>query len=324
MEPIIIAAIIGAVGTVTATVLAIFFRRKPRKQDEEKKTPPNSSVVANGIHAAGDVILSGRDMNITQQGKDRFITRESEQLISRVADQIIRDRKTRFDWSSSDVNFLDACVRDTPRGWIFDGKASQGFLKWENDEFFNLSVRIYNEVCKQLGYSHADYKNLALVEEAYLTSRYKLRGLTIMKHPKKEPTIDELCTLWDGSELGWCMVGNVGDKQTEKDFSPIIFNRLRNGVLSIDDASLHRNVIERMKKLGIPVFNSLEDAVMSKNENNIGPDDATALINCECGAMIMVSTIPVPTPRHLRVRCSKCGTEKVLDLDDFSVFRVEE
>lgn len=327
IEPTIIAAIIGAVGAVVAAILTRSFRKKTQRKEPEGPSRPNSTVVANGIHASGDVIISGRDTHIAQHNKDRFMSRESAQLVSRVADEIIRERRIRFGWSSFDARFLDSCFRDTPRGWIFDGAESKKFLKWENDRFFDFGVRVYNEVCKRLGYSHADYTNLVIVEEAYVSARYLLRGLTIMKHPKKEPTIDDFYTLWDGSEPGWCLVRSVRVDETVESFSPIIFDRVKRGALMINDLSLHRQVVERMKKAGISIFTSLEAAIKCKSENGKtreNTDDATAVIHCKCGALIVVSDIPMPPPRRLHVRCKDCGVENDLDLDDFTHLRVDE
>jgi hypothetical protein len=164
------------------------------------------------------------------------------------------------------------------------------------------------------------------VEETYVSIRYLLRGLTIVKHPKKKPTIDDFHTLWDGSEPDWCLVRSVRDDGTEEPFSPIIFNRARRGALVIDDLPLHRKVIALMKEAGISVFASLESAVGNKGEDNKSretSDDATALIHCECGALIMVSGIPISSPRCFHIRCKDCGTEKDLDLDDFASLRID-
>lgn len=53
-------------------------------------------------------------------------------------------------------------------------------------------------------------------------------------------------------------------------------------------------------------------------------EDGTALIHCKCGAMIMVTDIPIPLPRHIRVRCKECGTTNDLDSDDFASLRIDE
>jgi hypothetical protein len=328
MDTSIIAAIIGAVGVVTAAVVAHVMRRKKMHKEEKRETAPqNAAVVDNRIQAGGDVIVSGRDTHVTQPSNDRFMTKKSSRLVSKVADEIIKDRHIRFDWSSFDARFLDTCFRDTPRGWIFDGAASKKWLNWDNDQFFDLGVRIYNEVCNRLGYSHADYKNLALVAETYVSARYLLRGLTIIKHPKKEVTVEDFHTLWDGSEPGWCLVKNVRDEGIQEPFSPVIFNRKTKGALMIDDLPLLREVIARMKEADVSEFSTLESAVGSKCENMKSretTEDATALIHCECGTLIMVTDIPIPPPRHFHVRCKKCGTEKDVDLDNCASLRIDE
>lgn len=257
MDTTIVAAIIGAVGAVTAVVVTHLFRRKNRK---------DATVVAKRIRAGGGVIVSGRDTHVTHESKDRFMNKESARLVSKVADELIQGREIRFDWSAFDARFLETCFRDTPRGWIFDGDSSKQFLNWGNDQLFDLSVRVYNEACNRLGYSHPDYKNLALAAETYVSARYLLRGLTIVKHPKKEVTIEDFHTLWDGSELGWCLVRNVKVDGMQEPFSPIIFNRTTKAALMIDDLPLHREAIACMKKADVPEFSTLESAVRSKDE----------------------------------------------------------
>jgi hypothetical protein len=153
MDTTIIAAIIGAVGAVTAAVLTYVLRRKMNKKGRRETPPQEATVVAKGIQAGGDVIVSGRDMLVTQESKERFMSKESARLVSKIANEMIKNRESRFHWSSFDTRFLDTCFRDTPRGWIFDGAASKKFLNWDNDQFLNLGVRIYNEVCTRLGYS---------------------------------------------------------------------------------------------------------------------------------------------------------------------------
>jgi len=70
-------------------------------------------------------------------------------------------------------------------------------------------------------------------------------------------------------------------------------------------------------------------AFRSKKMHNENRDekkeDATALIRCShCGAMIVITDIPIPAPRQFQVRCKKCDTVQEMDLDDFTSLRIEE
>ncbi len=69
MDTTIIAAIIGAVGAVTAAVVAHLSRRKNVHNGERGETgPQGATVVANGIRAGGDVIVSVGDTHVTPTG----------------------------------------------------------------------------------------------------------------------------------------------------------------------------------------------------------------------------------------------------------------
>ena len=90
---------------------------------------------------------------------ERFFSRKGSQLVLQVAKDLIPDELARFEWSSFDIRFLDRSIKDSHRGWIFNGEASKEFQQLENDGLFTLSVGVYTECCRRIGDKEdEDYK----------------------------------------------------------------------------------------------------------------------------------------------------------------------
>lgn len=171
MDATITAAIIGAVGAVLAATVALMKRKKP-----EPQAPQHSTNISN-VSAGRDAIVAGRDALVIQQQilEERFISKQGARLISEVSRAIVSDESIRWEWSSLDAKILGQCVKDTPRGMIFDSEAFRPFRKPENDRFFDLSVQIYLACCKRVGEADNDYAAFNKIAQIYLAARASMR-----------------------------------------------------------------------------------------------------------------------------------------------------
>jgi hypothetical protein len=173
MDPAIIAAIIGLVGAIVVAIIAARWK-KPNKPAER-----GEAVTVGNVNAGRDAIVAGRGAIVVQQQihETRFISKDGAKLITQVSKEIIRDEQLRWRWSSFDVEVLGQCIKDTPRGITFDGAAFKAFKKPENDELFDLGVRIYLECCKRIGdQTNSDYNAFNKIAQIYVTASYLLRG----------------------------------------------------------------------------------------------------------------------------------------------------
>jgi hypothetical protein len=141
MDSIVIGAIIAAIAAVVAALIGVW----KKKRDAE-----STQQISGNITVGGDAFIAGRDIVQQQSIKERFFSRNGAQLVSQAARGIIEDEQVRFHWSSFDTKFLEKCIKDTHRGWMFDGKASKKFQQAENDGLFALSIDVYTECCRRI------------------------------------------------------------------------------------------------------------------------------------------------------------------------------
>jgi len=172
MDTTITVAVIGAVGAVVAAATALL-KSKPETQATQ------SSTNIGNVSAGRDAIVAGRDAIIIQQQilEERFISKQGAQLITKVSSEIIAEEATRRQWNSLDAKFLDQCVKDTPRGMVFDAEAFQRFRKPEYDLFFELSVKIYLACCKHVDDKSKDYDAFNKIAQLYLAARISMREM---------------------------------------------------------------------------------------------------------------------------------------------------
>jgi hypothetical protein len=169
VDSTIIVTIIGATGAVLVAVIGYLAKRN-RPQKTEPQADPRQVSIGN-VTAQGDAVVAGRDVVLGKE-PDRFISRDGCKLVTEVSRSVISDEQLRFRWSSFDAQFLDKCLRDSLRGWIFDGAAFQEFRKQENDSMFSFGVSVYTECCKRIGdEQHKDYKAFNRIADLYWNAR---------------------------------------------------------------------------------------------------------------------------------------------------------
>lgn len=168
MDSTVIAAIVAGIAAIAVAVIGLL----KRKQDAQNA--PTSSTKFGKIAAGRDAVVAGRDAILVQQqsAKERFFSRKGSQLVSQVAKDLIPDEQAQFKWSSFDIRFLDRSIKDSHRGWIFNGEASKEFQRLENDGLFTLSVGVYTECCRRIGDKEdEDYKAFNRIADIYWNMR---------------------------------------------------------------------------------------------------------------------------------------------------------
>lgn len=171
MDTTVIVAIIGAIGVVAAAVLRILLKK--RKGGDQ----PSTNVKIGKVQAGHDAIVAAGDAIVFQQQylEQRFMSRNGAKLVIDVSKDVIKDEGLRQAWSSFDAKFLYKCIKDTPRGMIFDGEAFQEFRKPENDKLFGLGVEVYTACCKVINdEKNEDYKAFNRIAQIYLSARMVL------------------------------------------------------------------------------------------------------------------------------------------------------
>jgi len=172
MDTTIIVAIIAAIGAIAAAVLPMLLKK--RKEENQ----PSSTVQVGNVQAGHDVIVTSGDATVIQQQylEQRFMSHEGARLVIDVSKKVIRDEGLRQTWSSFDAKFLYKCIKDTPRGMVFDGEAIQEFRKTENNKLFGLGVEVYTACCKAINdENNEDYKAFNRIAQIYLSARMVLR-----------------------------------------------------------------------------------------------------------------------------------------------------
>jgi len=171
MYTTVIVAIIGAIGVVAAAVLPILLKK--RKGEDQ----PSQRVKFGNVQAGHDAIVTAGDAIVFQQQylEQRFMSRKGAKLVIDISKDVITDEGLRQTWSSFDAKFLYKCIKDTPRGVIFDGEAFQEFRKPENDKLFELGVKVYTACCKVINdEKNEDYEAFNRIAQIYLSARMVL------------------------------------------------------------------------------------------------------------------------------------------------------
>lgn len=175
MDKTVVVAIIGGIAVVIAAVIAAIAGLLKKPNPEPK---PHPGVHISDVKAGGDAnIFTGDDAVFVQQQflEDKFMSKQGTRIVIQ-AEKIIPDEKLRSSWSSFDVKFLSKCIKETPRGWAFDGEAFQAFRKPENDLMFGLGVRVYNESQRLIDdKTNSDYIAFNRLAQIYLEARFTLR-----------------------------------------------------------------------------------------------------------------------------------------------------
>lgn len=173
MSTEIVVALIAASGVIAAAVLSVVLKRRSRSNEGESR----GSV--SGVHIGHDGVVSGRDTVVIHQefSEARFISRAGSRLLIEVSKRVIPDENTRMGWSSFDAKFLHHCVKDTVRGFAFDGEAFQAFKRPENDHMFGLGVEVYAAACQSIGDRQSnDYLAMNKIAQIYLSARLVVKG----------------------------------------------------------------------------------------------------------------------------------------------------
>ena len=154
----------------------------------------------------------------------------------------------RLEWNGFDAQFIDECIRNSVRGWIFDSEAAKRFVKPENDALLGKSFQVYFEAAQRLGKEHPDHDYLAKTQEILLTLRYMGRGMSIVHHPQRSINPDDYAACWDGSNEGWAVTEVPAKRKVPQ--SILIFHPERREVLMIDNAATHAEVVRRVRSAG--------------------------------------------------------------------------
>ncbi len=172
MDSRIIVALIAAVATIAAALIAALVKRSG------SGGKPSTSTGFSNISAGRDAVVAGGDAFVVQQVReDRFISKDGGRLITQVSKEVITDEDLRQRWNSFDAKFLARCVKDTPRGMVFDSDAFQEFNTPEYDQMFSLGVQVYSQCCERLtDRQSADYAAFNRIAQLYLSARMAVRS----------------------------------------------------------------------------------------------------------------------------------------------------
>jgi hypothetical protein len=175
MDDTVIVAIIGAIGVILGAAIPIWIKHR------KKPDPANGSIKmrVGSVTSGGDSIIAGRDAIVIQQQilEDRFISKKGGKLIIETSREVIQDVELRLRWSSFDAKFLMKCIKDTPKGTVFDGEAFQEFRLPESDQMFSLGVKVYTACCRKISDKSApDFMAFNRISQIYLNARMALRG----------------------------------------------------------------------------------------------------------------------------------------------------
>lgn len=212
MDSTVIAAIVAAIAAMAVALIGGLLKRKRDAQNAQ-----TSSTKFGNITAGRDAVVAGRDAILVQQQsvKERFFSRNGAQLVSQVAKDVIPDEQVRFRWSSFDVQFLDRCIKDSHRGWTFNGEASKEFQQLENDGLFALSVDVYTECCRRIGdRDDKDYKAFNRIADIYWNMRKVIRpeaaaAAEWWHRTKKESALCDDCSEPLKKGQGYVVTGTV-------------------------------------------------------------------------------------------------------------------
>jgi hypothetical protein len=158
-------ALIGGISAVIAAAVTALAVRG-------KKNANGTTVSTGNINAKGDTIVAGRDVTLVKDESDRFFSKNGREILKQATKTIIPDKHERFEWNAFDVIFTTKCIKDSHRGWIFDGKAFQEFREPANDENFHKGVNVYIECCNRVeDKSGKDHERFNKMAEIYWSAR---------------------------------------------------------------------------------------------------------------------------------------------------------
>lgn len=162
------ATVIAAIVAAVAAIVVMLVRQR-------RSGGHSRSISSTNVTAGGDAYVTAGDLHI-QYLEERFISRSGGRLIVAVSKEVIQNEELRQKWSSFDAKFLQDCVKDTPRGEIFDGKAFLTYKTLKNDEMFSLGVKVYTACCNRINdESDSDYVAFNRIAQIYLSARMVLR-----------------------------------------------------------------------------------------------------------------------------------------------------
>ncbi len=133
METEIIVALIAAFAAIIAAVIA---SKLGGKTDPTTKIEQNTSGSSNAYAA-------GRDIHVQHNHKIRFLNEVANKLVTDSSYKHLGDTAERWEWASFDAQFLSKSIKDSPRGWMFDGYAVDELRLPENKKHIMNSGKIY-------------------------------------------------------------------------------------------------------------------------------------------------------------------------------------
>lgn len=165
----VIASVIAGVASIIVALITVLWTRGKKSGDG------GVSISNTKITARDNAFIMAGDLHV-QYLEERFISRNGGRLIIAVSKEVIPNEVLRQEWSSFDAKFLKECVKDTPRGEIFDGETFQAYRRPQNDEMFSLGVKVYTACCKRINdESDSDYAAFNRIAQIYLSARMVLR-----------------------------------------------------------------------------------------------------------------------------------------------------
>jgi hypothetical protein len=96
--------------------------------------------------------------------------------LSETVQEVIKAPDLQRAWDSFDLKFISACVKDTHRGFAFDGEAARTFLKPEHDRMLSLGFQVYNTAGKNIeNEDDPDHRRFYQLMQIYTEARMFLR-----------------------------------------------------------------------------------------------------------------------------------------------------
>ena len=247
MEQIIV-AVIGAVAVVIAAVIGVRWRR-----DKAQKTAEPAQSVKN-VSGSSTVVLSGRDSYVVQQSHDRALSDEALAALRKIADELISNPAERSAWGSFNAEIWKECFEASPGGIVLDNRRFQERVIPANTTLLKRSAKIYLKAARlfpDTGRGDGDI----LIRLATLYTKAVLGSHGIDAEPSSRGQLQDYAPLWDGTEVGWCLIKVKAPKDPR--LRMVIYNVNDRRFERIDDLDLHAQVVERMSAAGVPVIDQI-------------------------------------------------------------------
>ncbi|MCL2328724.1 MAG: hypothetical protein FWC39_09490 [Bacteroidetes bacterium] len=165
MDTNVLIALIGGASAVIAAIITALVTRG-------KKNTNGTTVRTGDIHTGGDTVIAGGNATLIKEENNRFFSKSGREILKQVTRAIIPDDCDRMDWNAFDLKFTTKCIKDSHRGWVFDGDAFQEFRKSSNDYNFFIGVNVYAECCKRMeNKTESDYLAFNRMSQVYLNAR---------------------------------------------------------------------------------------------------------------------------------------------------------